>query len=65
MKLGTDPFNAWTIHNGTFLIGPSTFTSPGSAITLAGADFAVTPEPASMALIGGAMLSLRLRRRRR
>lgn len=62
MKLSTDPFEAFTTNNGTFLIGPSTFTSPGSAITLAGADFAVIPEPAAAALVllaGG----LALRRR--
>ena len=66
MKLGTDPFTAWTINNGTSLIGPSTFTAGGSTITLAGADFAVTPEPGSLMLCAsGVAAALGMRRRRR
>lgn len=65
MLLSTDPFEAWTINNGQFLIGPSTFTSPGSAILLTGADFSVVPEPATASLLVlGATAGLLARRRR-
>jgi hypothetical protein len=64
-KLSTDPFIAFTTKNASNparLIGPSTFTSPGSTITLAGADFAVIPEPTTFGLVSAAGL-LALRRR--
>lgn len=67
MKLATDPFIAWTINNGTLLIGNSTFTSPGSIISLTGASASVVPEPATLAAAGalGALaLTLGGRRRR-
>lgn len=67
MKLATDPFIAWTINNGSFLIGNSTFTSPGSTITLAGAKAIFIPEPATAAALGSLGLAggIALRRRRR
>ncbi|WP_428936725.1 PEP-CTERM sorting domain-containing protein [Fontivita pretiosa] len=63
-KLGTDPFTAWTQPGAgaTTLIGNTSFTAPGSTITLSGADFAV-PEPASIAavMLGGLVLVQRRR----
>jgi len=63
-KLATDPFIAWTINNGSLLIGPNTFTAGGANITMTGADFAITPEPAAATLLGAAMCGVLLRRRR-
>jgi hypothetical protein len=65
-KLSTDPFIAFTTKNASnpsFLIGPSTFTSPQSTITLTGADFAVIPEPTALVSLGSlGVLALRRRR---
>lgn len=68
MKLSTDPFIAWTIRNASnpmFLIGPSTFTSGGSTITLAGAEAILVPEPAAAAVLATLAGGVTLRRRRR
>jgi hypothetical protein len=62
--LASDPFVAWGLSNGTHLIGPSTFTSGQTPILLTGASAILTPEPASMALLGAGAMALIARRRR-
>jgi hypothetical protein len=66
MKLSTDPFEAFTTNNGSFLIGNSTFTSPGTTITLTGATAVLVPEPAiaAAAAVGAIATGVVVRRRR-
>jgi hypothetical protein len=53
LNLATDPHIAWTLPNGdaSALLSNTSFTAPSSTITLAGAGYAVVPEPASIGLL--------------
>jgi len=66
LKLATDPTIAWTLPGAgaTYLIGDTSFTAPGATISLAGANFSVTPEPTVLGLLGLAGVLTQLRRRR-
>jgi hypothetical protein len=65
LKLSTDPFIAWTINGGDYLLGVNTFTAgTNSHIHLTGANFSVIPEPGTAVLIAAAGSLLLLRRKR-
>jgi hypothetical protein len=67
LALATDPHIAWTLPSGDAspLLANTSFVAPSSTITLAGSEFAVVPEPASVGLIGTLSLGLLARRNRR
>jgi len=63
--LATDPNIAWTLTSGVpGLLQNVSFFAGSSTITLAGSGFAVTPEPASLALLACGATALLSRRRR-
>jgi hypothetical protein len=67
--LGTDGYTAWTTPGDGNALAPNyltntSFVAPGSTITLAGAGYALVPEPASIGLLGVGAIGLLGRRRR-
>jgi hypothetical protein len=66
LSMATDPNIAWTLPNGDVspLLSNTSFLAAGSNITLAGAGYAVVPEPASIGLLGIISLGLLGRRKK-